>query len=93
MFVPVAVEFQYISCYGLSYERLSNEILGKISIHLMLRFIFLDFWHKTWYNNISIHLMLRFIGKEIYTKTFTRDISIHLMLRFIKEIFGEVEEA
>ena len=58
-----------------------------ISIHLMLRFIFLACFVQVLGGQISIHLMLRFIRSLRPQGNPDQRISIHLMLRFILQVW------
>ena len=53
--------FQYISCYSLSWSITDNKRLKRVSIHLMLLFIFCCWFLWLHIKFVSIHLMLLFI--------------------------------
>ena len=75
--------FQYISCYCLSETHNSCANTRKISIHLMLLFIWVCFPIFNCPKIISIHLMLLFILTAYQQGILSTRISIHLMLLFI----------
>ena len=60
-----AFEFQYISCYSLSYGRTETFTGRKVSIHLMLLFIYAFARLSNNFACVSIHLMLLFIRMQL----------------------------
>ena len=78
--------FQYILCYGSTYCDNKTWIHSRISIHLMLRFNYINTTCSFNFIFISIHLMLRFNNSKYLRIIPKYKISIHLMLRFNTDI-------